>query len=139
MQEDFHFNITVSKKLLLTTKLLGETIPLGAFSRFFYGRRDIVQWIENPTPLPYLSLVPLSDFSVSGDENIISIFASGQTIRPVACFNAAVITLSSLTDWLSSPRSFQQILNQSGREFANSLEYNKIKYFLLSSPRPSED
>ena len=132
MQEDFRFNITVSRSTILTTKLLGNTIPLAAFHRRFFKRRDIVRWIDDPSPLPSLVLGPHTDFAVEVVDDMITIFTRPDGAK-IASFNAAVITFSSLTDWLSRPRSFQQILNASARELADSIEYNQMKYYFLLS------
>ena len=132
MQEDFRFNITVSRSTILTTKLLGNTIPLAAFHRRFFKRRDIVRWIDDPSPLPSLVLGPHTDFAVEVADDMITIFTRPDGAK-IASFNAAVITFSYLTDWLSRPRSFQQILNASARELADSLEYNQMKYYFLLS------
>ena len=130
--EDFKFNITVSRSTILTTKLLGNTIPLAAFHRRFFKRRDIVRWIDDPSPLPSLVLGPHTDFAVEVADDMITIFTRPDGAK-IASFNAAVITFSYLTDWLSRPRSFQQILNASARELADSLEYNQMKYYFLLS------
>ena len=136
--EDFRFNIEVSRNTVLTTRLLGNTLVLAAFKRRFFKRRDITRWINDPCPLPSLVLGPHTPFTLETDGDTLTLFA-GPADAPIASFNAAVITFSSLADWLSRPRSFRQILNASVRELSGVLEYNDMKYYLLSSPHTVAD
>ena len=136
--EDFRFNIEVSRNTMLTTRLLGNTLVLAAFKRRFFKRRDITRWINDPSPLGSLVLGPLTRFALETDGDTLTIFTRTDD-APIASFNAAVITFSSLTDWLTKPRSFQQILNASVQELAAALEYNDMKYYFLSSPHTVAD
>ena len=136
--EDFCFKVEVSRNTILTTRLLGNTLVLAAFKRRFFKRRDITRWINDPSPLGSLVLGPLTRFALETDGDTLTIFTRTDD-APIASFNAAVITFSSLTDWLTKPRSFQQILNASVQELAAALEYNDMKYYFLSSPHTVAD
>jgi len=136
--EDFCFKVEVSRNTILTTRLLGNTLVLAAFNRRYFKRRDIVRWLDDPCPLPSLVLGPLSRFTLETDGDTLTIFAETAD-APIASFNATVITFSSLADWLTKPRSFRQILNASVRELSGVLEYNDMKYYLLSSPHTVAD
>ena len=136
--EDFCFKVEVSRNTILTTRLLGNTLVLAAFKRRYFKRRDIARWINDPSPLPSLVLGPLSRFTLETDGDTLTIFAETAD-APIASFNATVITFSSLADWLTKPRSFRQILNASVRELSGVLEYNDMKYYLLSSPHTVAD
>jgi hypothetical protein len=136
--QDFRFNIQVTRNTILTTKLLGNTLPLAAFSRRFFKRRDIVRWIDDPSPLASLVLGAHTNFYIETADDVINIFTRAADAK-IASFNAAVISFSSLAEWLTRPRSFQQILNASAREYKSSIEYNQIKYFLLTRPHDAAD
>ena len=136
--EDFCFKVEVSRNTILTTRLLGNTLVLAAFKRRFFKRRDITRWINDPSPLGSLVLGPLTRFALETDGDTLTIFTRTDD-SPIASFNATVVTYSSLTDWLTKPRSFQQILNASVQELAAALEYNDRKYYFLSSPHTVAD
>ena len=136
--QDFQFKVEVSRNTILTTRLLGNTLVLEAFKRRFFKRRSIARWINDPSPLGSLVLGPHTHYTLETDGDTLTIFAETAS-APIASFNATVITFSSLADWLTRPRSFQQILNESVRELAAALEYNDMKYYFLSSPHTVAD